>query len=182
MARLWDEYRNRVVRRLMERFKYKNPLQAPRLKKIVINVGLGEAVSDSKVIDLVKKDLATITGQLPVPTRAKRPISNFRIRKGMIIGLKVTLRRKRMYEFYDRFINFVAPRIRDFRGFSPDSFDGRGNYTLGLSEQTVFPEIEYDKVKMIFGMDITFVTTAETDEEARALFEEMGFPFAKKRR
>ncbi len=166
----------------MERFKYKNPLQAPRLKKIVINVGLGEAVSDSKVIDLVKKDLATITGQLPVPTRAKRPISNFRIRKGMIIGLKVTLRRKRMYEFYDRFINFVAPRIRDFRGFSPDSFDGRGNYTLGLSEQTVFPEIEYDKVKMIFGMDITFVTTAETDEEARALFEEMGFPFAKKRR
>jgi large subunit ribosomal protein L5 len=181
MARLLEDYRKRVVKRLMGRFKYRNPLQAPRLEKIVINVGLGEAVSDSKVIEVVKKDLATITGQTPVMTRAKRPISNFRIRRGMIIGLKVTLRGKRMYEFYDRFVNFVTPRIRDFRGFSPDAFDGRGNYTLGLSEQTVFPEIEYDKVKMVFGMDITFVTTARTDEEARALFDEMNFPFARRR-
>ena len=181
MSRMLDDYRKRIVKKLTEQFHYKNPLQAPRLQKILINVGLGEAVSDSKVVDVVKKDLATISGQMPVPTRAKRPISNFRIRKGMVIGLKVTLRRQRMYEFFDRFINFVAPRIRDFRGFSPDAFDGRGNYTLGLSEQTVFPEIEYDKIKTTFGMDITFVTTAKNDEEAKALFDEFGFPFARRR-
>ncbi|HID32657.1 MAG TPA: 50S ribosomal protein L5 [bacterium (Candidatus Stahlbacteria)] len=181
MVRLQEEYKKKVVKRLMERFQYKNAMQAPRFEKIVVNVGLGEAVSDSKVIEIVKKDLAAITGQMPVATRAKRPISNFRIRKGMIIGLKVTLRRRRMYEFYDRFVNFVAPRIRDFRGFPSDSFDGRGNYTLGISEQTVFPEIEYDKVKMVFGMNITFCTTAQTDEEAKALFTEMNFPFARRR-
>lgn len=180
MARLLEEYRKKTVKSLMKRFNYVNVHQAPRLDKIVINSGLGEAVSDPKVIDVAREDIAVICGQTPVVTRARRAISNFRIRKGMIIGLKVTLRGKRMYEFFDRFVNFAAPRIRDFRGFGSDSFDGRGNLNLGLNEQVIFPEIEYDKIKKVFGMDIAFVTSAKTDEEARALLEEMGMPFAAK--
>jgi len=178
MARLLEDYRKRVVKSLMKRFGYKNQHQVPALDKIVINVGLGEAVSDPKIVDVVREDIGAVSGQVPVVTRAKRAISNFRIRKGMIIGLKVTLRGKRMYEFFDRFVNFTAPRIRDFRGFGTDSFDGRGNFNLGLNEQTIFPEIEYDKIKKIFGMDIAFVTTAKADDEAKALLEEMGMPFA----
>jgi large subunit ribosomal protein L5 len=154
--------------------------EVPRLKKIVINVGLGEAVSDQKILDIVKSDLAKITGQAPVPTRAKRPISNFKIRKGMTIGMKLTLRGARMYEFFDRFVSTAAPRIRDFRGFSRNSFDGRGSYNLGLTEQTIFPEIEYDKVKKVFGMDIAIVTSARKDEDTIALLEGLGMPFERK--
>ncbi len=177
MARLLEEYRKKVIKSLMKQFNYKNRHQVPALDKIVINVGLGEAVSDPKIVDIVRDDIGAISGQAPITTRAKRAISNFRIRKGMVIGVKVTLRGKRMYEFFDRFVNFAAPRIRDFGGFGADSFDGRGNLNLGLNEQTIFPEIEYDKVKKIFGMDIAFVTTAKTDDEAKALLAEMGMPF-----
>ena len=166
---------------LMKQLGYKNMYQVPSLKKIVINVGLGEAVSDQKVLEIVKADLAKITGQAPVYTKAKRPISNFKIRKGMIIGLKITLRGAHMYEFFDRFVNTAAPRIRDFRGFSRDSFDGRGCYNLGLTEQTIFPEIEYDKVKKIFGMDIAIITTAIKDEDSFALLEALGMPFTRKK-
>ncbi|MEO0216690.1 MAG: 50S ribosomal protein L5 [candidate division WOR-3 bacterium] len=166
---------------LMKKLGYKNIYQVPRLEKIVINVGLGEAVSDQKILEIVRDDLARITGQAPVYTRAKRPISNFKIRKGMIIGMKVTLRGARMYEFFDRFVNFAAPRIRDFKGFSRDSFDGRGSYNLGLNEQTIFPEIEYDKVKKVFGMDIAIVTSAKKDEDALALLEGLGMPFERKK-
>lgn len=180
MARLLEDYRKKVIKSLMKRFGYKNPHQAPRLDKIVLNVGLGEAVSDPKIVDIVREDIAQICGQIPVVTRAKRAISNFRLRKGLIVGLKVTLRGIRMYEFFDRFVNFAAPRIRDFKGFSPDAFDGRGNYNLGLNEQIIFPEIEYDKIKKVFGMDLAFVTNAKNDEEARALLEELGMPFSPK--
>ena len=165
---------------LMKQLGLKNIHQVPELKKIVINVGLGEAVSDQKILEIVKDDLAKITGQAPITTKAKRPISNFKIRKGMVIGMKVTLRSTRMYEFFDRFVNFAAPRIRDFRGFSRDSFDGRGSYNMGLTEQTIFPEIEYDKIKKVFGMDIAIVTSAKKDEQAVALLEALGMPFAKK--
>lgn len=165
---------------LMKQLGYTNKHQVPALKKIVINVGLGEAVSDQKILDTVKTDLARIAGQAPVPTRAKRPISNFKIRKGMMIGLKLTLRGARMYEFFDRFVNVAAPRIRDFRGFSRNSFDGRGCYNLGLTEQTIFPEIEYDKVKKVFGMDIAIVTSAKKDEDGIALLEKLGMPFERK--
>lgn len=154
--------------------------EVPQLKKIVINVGLGEAVNDQKIVEIVKADLAKITGQAPVPTRAKRPISNFKIRKGMTIGMKLTLRGARMYEFFDRFVSTTAPRIRDFRGFSRNSFDGRGCYNLGLTEQTIFPEIEYDKVKKVFGMDIAIVTSAHKDEDTIALLEGLGMPFERK--
>jgi large subunit ribosomal protein L5 len=164
----------------MKELGYENIYQVPQLKKIVINVGLGEAVTDQKVLEIVQMDLAKITGQAPVFTRAKRPISNFKIRKGMVIGLKLTLRGARMYEFFDRFVNFSAPRIRDFRGFLRDSFDGRGSYNLGLTEQTIFPEIEYDKVKKVFGMDIAIVTSAKKDEDASALLEALGMPFERK--
>lgn len=173
-------YDQQLRKALMKQLGYKNLYQVPELQKIVINVGLGEAVADSKVLEIVKDDLARITGQAPVPTKAKRPISNFKIRKGMIIGMKLTLRGTRMYEFFDRFVNFSAPRIRDFRGFSRDSFDGRGCYNLGLTEQTIFPEIEYDKVKKVFGMDIAIVTSAKKDEDAIALLEGMGMPFTRK--
>ncbi len=172
-----DELRQTLVKQL----SYQNKYQVPQLKKIVINVGLGEAVNDPKILEIVRDDLARITGQIPVQTRAKRPISNFKIRKGMVIGLKVTLRGARMYEFFDRFVNFAAPRIRDFRGFSRDSFDGRGSYNIGLSEQTIFPEIEYDKIKKVFGMDIAIVTSAKKDEDALALLEGMGMPFERKK-
>jgi large subunit ribosomal protein L5 len=172
-----EELRQNLVKQL----GYSNLFQVPVLKKIVINVGLGEAVNDPKILEIVRDDLARITGQIPVQTRAKRPISNFKIRKGMVIGLKITLRGNRMYEFFDRFVNFTAPRIRDFRGFSRDSFDGRGSYNIGLSEQTIFPEIEYDKIKKVFGMDIAIVTSAKKDEDALALLEGMGMPFERKK-
>lgn len=173
-------YYQQLREQLQKQLGYKNRYQVPYLKKIVINVGLGEAVNDQKILETVARDLATITGQASVPTRAKRPISNFHIRKGMTIGLKVTLRGTRMYEFLDRFVNVAAPRIRDFRGFSRDSFDGRGCYNLGLTEQTIFPEIEYDKVRKVFGMDIAIVTTARKDEDALALLESLGMPFTRK--
>lgn len=180
MVKLREDYNKRIVSTLVKKFGYSNRLEAPRLEKVVINVGAGEAVSDPKFLEVVSEDLATITGQKPVITRAKRAISAFRIRKGLPIGCKVTLRGDRMFEFLERFLNFAAPRIRDFRGFSEDSFDGRGNYTLGLSEQIIFPEIDVNKIKKVFGMDITIVTTARYDDEARALLKELGMPFRKK--
>jgi large subunit ribosomal protein L5 len=166
---------------LMKQLDYKNIYQVPELKKIVINIGLGEAVADQKILEIVRDDLAKITGQAPVMTKCKKPISNFKIRKGMVIGMKVTLRGAIMYEFFDRFVNIASPRIRDFRGFARDSFDGRGSYNLGLNEQTIFPEIEYDKVKKVFGMDIAIVTSAHKDADAMSLLEGLGMPFAKKK-
>ncbi len=181
IPRLKLYYEKELRKSLMKELGFKNIFEVPELKKIVINVGLGEAVSDPKILEIVRDDLAKITGQAPVPTRAKRPISNFKIRKGMVIGMKVTLRGARMYEFFDRFVNFATPRIRDFRGFSRNSFDGRGCYNLGLSEQTIFPEIEYDKIKKVFGMDIAIVTSAKKDEDAMVLLERLGMPFERKR-
>ncbi|UCC12613.1 MAG: 50S ribosomal protein L5 [candidate division WOR-3 bacterium] len=181
VPRLKTYYREKVRDVLKKQLGYKNVNQVPVLKKIVINIGLGEAVSDPKVLDIVKQDISRITGQAALSTKAKRPISNFKIRKGLVIGLKTTLRGDRMYEFFDRFVNVAAPRIRDFRGFSRDSFDGRGCYNLGLTEQTIFPEIEYDKVKKVFGMDIAIVTTAKNDEDALVLLEKMGMPFTRKK-
>lgn len=174
-------YDETLKKTLLKKLGYKNIYQVPALKKIVINVGIGEAVADAKILEIIRDDLVRITGQAPVYTRAKRPISNFKIRKGLVIGMKVTLRGKRMYEFFDRFINFAAPRIRDFKGFKRDSFDGRGSYNLGLTEQTIFPEIEYDKIKKVFGMDIAIVTTAKKDEDGLALLEGLGMPFEKKK-
>lgn len=179
--RLKVYYDEQLKKLLMKKLAFKNIYQVPQLKKVVINTGTGEAVTDQKFLEIVKEDLAKITGQAPAFTRAKRPISNFKIRKGMVIGMKVTLRGARMYEFFDRFINFAAPRIRDFRGFSRDSFDGRGSYNLGLTEQTIFPEIEYDKIKKVFGMDIAIVTSAKKDEDALALLEGLGMPFTRKK-
>ena len=176
-ARLRERYRQQMVPALMKRFGYKNIFQTPRLSKVVINMGLGEAVANVKVIDNALEELAIISGQRPVITRAKKAISNFKLRKGMPIGCKVTLRGDRMYEFLDRFLNIALPRIRDFRGISPHSFDGRGNYALGVKEQLIFPEIKYDKVDMIRGMDVCIHTTARNDEEAKALLEHLGFPF-----
>lgn len=175
--RLKERYRFEVVPALTKQFGYKNPLQVPRLAKVVINMGLGEAVSNPKIIDTASEELMAITGQRPIVTRAKRSEAGFRLRKGMPIGLKVTLRGDRMYEFLDRFLSVALPRIRDFRGLPPDSFDGRGNYNLGVKEQLIFPEVRYEKVDMVRGMDIAIETTAETDEEARALLERLGFPF-----
>ncbi|MEN9979682.1 MAG: 50S ribosomal protein L5 [candidate division WOR-3 bacterium] len=180
-ARLKEHYLNKVVPALISRFGYKNRHQVPKLEKVVINVTTKEAVNDSKVLDVIAEDLALITGQKPVRTYAKRAISAFRIREGMPLGVKVTLRGERMYEFIDRFFNLAAPKIRDFRGFPTDSFDGRGGYSIGLNEQVIFPEIEVAKVKKIFGMTITFQTTAKHDDEARALLEELGMPFAKRK-
>ncbi|MEO0116633.1 MAG: 50S ribosomal protein L5 [candidate division WOR-3 bacterium] len=175
--RLKELYRKKIVKNLMAKFGYKNIHQVPRLEKIVINVGAGEAISDPKILEAISEDLMTITGQKPIITRAKGAVSAFKLKKGMPIGVKVTLRRDRMYEFLDRFLNFACPRIRDFRGFSPDSFDGRGNYNLGISEQLIFPELDVAKVKKVFGMDIAFVTTAKRDDEAKALLEEFGMVF-----
>ncbi len=180
IPRLKEYYIKKVVPKMVKEFGYKNPMAAPKLVKIVLNSGVGEAVRDPKITELVVKDMAIIAGQRPVIRKAKKPISNFKLRKGMPIGCMVTLRGNRMYEFFDRLFNVAVPRIRDFRGLNPDSFDGRGNYTFGISEQLIFPEIEYDKVKHTFGMDITIVTTAVSDEEARALLTEMGVPFKKK--
>lgn len=179
MARLRDYYKSDVAPALMKKFGYKSVMQIPKIEKVVINVGCGEARENAKVMDAVLKDLAAITGQKPITCRAKKSVANFKLREGMVIGAKVTLRGEKMYEFIDRFFNIALPRVRDFRGISADSFDGRGNYTVGLKEQLIFPEIEYDKIDKIRGMDISFITTAQTDEEARELLTLMGAPFAK---
>lgn len=177
VPRLLDEYRSRILPELKKKLGYKNVNQVPRLEKIVVNVGFGESIANPKLLDSVMKDIATITGQQPTKRRAKKSVSNFKLRAGTAIGCKVTIRGKRMYEFYDRLINTAIPRIRDFRGLSADSFDGRGNYNFGVTEQTIFPEIDYDKIQVVFGMDFAIVTTAPNDEEARLFLTEFGFPF-----
>ncbi len=179
MARLTEMYKNEVAPALMKKFEYKSVMQIPKMDKIVINVGAGEAKENAKAIDAILGDLALITGQKAVPTYAKKSVANFKLRQGMKIGAKVTLRGEKMYEFMDRLFNFALPRVRDFKGINPDAFDGRGNYALRIKEQLIFPEIEYDKVDKIRGMDICFVTTATTDAEARELLKLMGAPFAK---
>ena len=181
MARLKEMYTKEVAPALMKKFEYKSVMQIPKLDKIVINVGCGEAKDNAKVVDSIISDLSIITGQKPVICKAKKAVANFKLREGMVrfIGVKVTLRGDRMYEFLDRFFNLALPRVRDFRGINPDSFDGRGNYSMGVKEQLIFPEIEYDKIDAIRGMDICFVTTANTDEEAKELLTLMGAPFAK---
>lgn len=179
MARLYDMYRKDVVPALMNQFSYKNTLQVPKIEKVVINLGLGEATQNSKVIDSAVGELALITGQRPIVTRAKKSIAGFRLRAGMPIGTKVTLRGERMYFFLDKLMNVALPRVRDFRGVSPKAFDGRGNYTLGLREQLIFPEIDYDQIDKVRGMEVVMVTTAQSDEEARALLTELGMPFRK---
>ena len=171
MSRLKDLYSNEIKDAMVKKFGYKNVMQIPKLDKIVINMGVGEAKENAKVLDTAIKDLETITGQKAVVTRAKKSVANFKLREGMPIGCKVTLRGEKMYEFTDRLVNLALPRVRDFRGVNPDAFDGRGNYALGIKEQLIFPEIEYDKVDKVRGMDIIFVTTANTDEEARELLE-----------
>ncbi len=175
--RLFREYKDKVLPKLVKKLGYKNIHEVPRLEKIVVNVGFGEAIGNPKLLDVVMDDLAIITGQRPTKRRAKRSVSNFKLRTGMPVGCKVTLRAKRMYEFYDRLVNTAIPRIRDFRGLSRDSFDGRGNYNFGVTEQAIFPEIDYDKIKTVFGMDFAIVTTAKNDEEARIFLTEFGFPF-----
>ena len=179
MSRLKDLYSNEIKDAMVKKFGYKNVMQIPKLDKIVINMGVGEAKENAKVLDTAIKDLETITGQKAVVTRAKKSVANFKLREGMPIGCKVTLRGEKMYEFTDRLVNLALPRARDFRGVNPDAFDGRGNYALGIKEQLIFPEIEYDKVDKVRGMDIIFVTTAETDEEARELLTLFGMPFKK---
>ena len=179
MARLRDDYKANVAPALMQKFGYKSVMQIPKLDKVVINVGCGEARDNAKAIDAVIADLAKITGQKPVICTAKKSVANFKLRIGMPIGVKVTLRGEKMYEFLDRFFNLALPRVRDFKGINPDSFDGRGNYSLGLKEQLIFPEIEYEKIDKIRGMDIVIVTTATNDEHARELLTLMGAPFAK---
>ena len=179
MARLKEYYSKEVAPALMSKFSYKCTMQIPKLDKIVINVGAGEAKDNSKVIDAICTDLSAITGQKPLICKARKSVANFKLREGMAIGCKVTLRGERMYEFLDRFFNVALPRVRDFRGINPDSFDGRGNYNMGLKEQLIFPEIDYDKIDKVRGMDICFVTTATTDEEARELLKLMGAPFSK---
>ena len=178
-ARLKETYVNEVAPALMKKFEYKSVMQIPKLDKIVINVGCGEARDNPKVVDAIVSDVKQITGQKPVLCKAKKSVANFKLREGMTIGVKVTLRGDRMYEFLDRFFNLALPRVRDFRGISPDSFDGRGNYSMGVKEQLIFPEIDYDKIDKVRGMDICFVTTANTDEEARELLALMGAPFSK---
>ena len=179
MSRFSEMYKNEVAPALMTKFAYKSTMQIPKFDKIVINVGAGDAKENAKVIDAIIADLTLITGQKAVPTFAKKSVANFKLREGMKIGAKVTLRGEKMYEFMDRLFNFSLPRVRDFKGINPNAFDGRGNYSLGLKEQLIFPEIEYDKVEKIRGMDICFVTTANTDEEARELLKLFGAPFAK---
>ena len=179
MARIKDMYTNEIAPALMKKFEYKSVMQIPKLDKVVINVGVGDAKENSKAIDAVIADISAITGQKAVPTYARKSVANFKVREGMKIGVKVTLRGEKMYEFVDRLFNFSLPRVRDFKGINPNAFDGRGNYSLGLKEQLIFPEIEYDKVEKIRGMDICFVTTANTDEEARELLRLMGAPYAK---
>ncbi len=178
-ARLKEFYKNDVAPAMMKKFEYKSVMQIPKLDKIVINVGCGEARENPKVIDAIVSDIKQITGQTPIRCKAKKSVANFKLREGMTIGVKVTLRGDRMYEFLDRFFNLALPRVRDFRGINPDSFDGRGNYSMGIKEQLIFPEIDYDKIDKVRGMDICFVTTANTDEEARELLTLMGAPFTK---
>jgi len=178
-ARLLELYRTKIVPELIKKFNYKNNMQAPKLQKIAVNVGVGAAVADPKIIETTVKDIESITGQKPTVVKAKKSVSNFKLREGMNIGVRVTLRNDRMYEFLDRLINISIPRIRDFRGLSDKSFDGRGNYSLGIKEQVIFPEINVDSVTRISGMDITFVTTAKTDEEAHMLLKSFGMPFVK---
>ncbi|WCN37696.1 50S ribosomal protein L5 [Aneurinibacillus uraniidurans] len=178
-ARMFETYKEKIMPAMMQKFGYKSVMQAPKLDKIVINMGLGEAVANPKILDSAVRELEIIAGQKPVVTRAKKSIAGFRLREGMPIGCKVTLRGERMYHFLDKLFNISLPRVRDFRGISSKAFDGRGNYTLGLKEQLLFPEIEYDKVDAIRGMDIVIVTTANTDEEARELLTQLGAPFVK---
>jgi large subunit ribosomal protein L5 len=177
IPRLKQRYRDELVPRLMEELGYSNPMRAPRLEKIVVNTGVGEAARDAKVLEGALRDLATITGQQPLVTKAKKSIASFKLREGMSIGAKVTLRGDRMWEFLDRLLATALPRIRDFRGLDPNAFDGHGNYTIGLTEQLVFPEVDYDQIDAVRGMDITTVTTADTDDEGRALLRALGFPF-----
>ncbi len=177
MARLHDHYKEKVVPQLMEKFGYKSIMEVPRIEKITLNMGVGEAVGDKKNMEFAVADMARIAGQKPIVTRARKSVAGFKIREGWPIGCKVTLRRERMYEFLDRLVNIALPRVRDFRGLSPKSFDGRGNYSLGVKEQIIFPEVEYDKVDTLRGMDITITTTARTDEEGRALLDGFNFPF-----
>jgi large subunit ribosomal protein L5 len=178
-SRLYDFYRQDCVPKMMQEFRYKSSMQVPKLEKIVVNLGLGEAIQNIKLLDSASVELAAITGQKPVITRAKRSIAAFKLREGMPIGCMVTLRRSRMYDFFDKLVNVVLPRVRDFRGLSDKSFDGRGNYTLGIKEQIIFPEIDYDKIDKVKGMNITIVTSAPTDEEGRQLLALMGLPFRK---
>ncbi len=178
--RLLTKYRGEVVPNLMKKFEYNNVMRAPRLVKVVVNRGVGDAISDKKVLQDAVDEIRLITGQAPTVINSTKSISNFKLREGMPVGVRVTLRGSRMYEFFDRFVSVAAPRIRDFRGFSDKSFDGRGNYTTGIKEQIIFPEIDVDKVGRINGFDITFVTTAQTDEEAYALLQQLGFPFRKR--
>ena len=178
-ARLKEMYVKDVAPALMKKFEYKSVMQIPKLEKIVINVSTGEAITNSKSVDAIVSDLKQITGQTPVKCKAKKSVANFKLREGMIIGAKVTLRGERMYEFVDRLFNLALPRVRDFRGINPNSFDGRGNYSMGIKEQLIFPEIDYDKIDKVRGMDICFVTTANTDEEARELLALMGAPFSR---
>ena len=180
MTRLHEEYKNKIKAEMLEKFGYDNVMQVPRLEKVVLNMGVGEAVQDSKKVQAAVADLTLIAGQKPVVTRAKKSIAGFKLREGMPIGAKVTLRRDRMFEFVDRLINIALPRVRDFRGLNPRSFDGRGNYSMGLKEQIVFPEIDYDKVDTIWGMDIIVCTTATSDDEARELLRAFNFPFSDK--
>ena len=179
MSRLKDQYQNEIVDAMIKKFGYKNIMEVPKLDKVVINMGVGEARDNAKVLESAVADMEKIAGQKAVVTRAKNSVANFKIREGMPIGCKVTLRGERMYEFVDRLINLALPRVRDFRGVNPNAFDGRGNYALGIKEQLIFPEIEYDKIDKVRGMDVIFVTTAKTDEEARELLRQFNMPFAK---
>ncbi|QUI21489.1 50S ribosomal protein L5 [Vallitalea pronyensis] len=179
MSRIKEVYNNEIVDAMMKKFNYKNKMAVPKIEKIVINMGVGEAKENQKVLDAAVSDLTIISGQKPIITKAKKSVAAFKVREGMAIGCKVTLRGKRMYDFADRLINLALPRVRDFRGVNPNAFDGRGNYALGIKEQLIFPEIEYDKVDKVRGMDIIFVTTANTDEEARELLSLFGMPFKK---
>lgn len=180
IPRLEEFYRKTLVQDMVARFKYSSVMQVPRIEKISVNVGVGDATQDAKILDAVVKDLESIVGQKPVLTKSKKAISNFKLREGIPIGVRVTLRKHKMYEFLDRFISVAVPRIRDFRGFSDRSFDGRGNYTVGIKEHIIFPEIDVDKVTRLFGMDVTIVTTADTDQEAMELLKGLGFPFVKR--
>ena len=179
MARMKDRYSNEIAPALMSKFSYKSVMQIPKLDKIVVNIACGEAGSNTKMMDAIVSDLGKITGQKPLICQAKKSVANFKLREGMNVGAKVTLRGQMMYEFLDRLLNVALPRVRDFRGINPNSFDGRGNYSMGIKEQLIFPEIDYDKIDKIRGMDISFITTAKTDEEARELLTLMGAPFAK---
>ncbi len=177
MARLYETYKNDIVPKMMEKFQYDNIMQVPKVERVVVNIGVGEAIQNPKALDGAVNDLSIISGQKPVITRARKSIAGFKLREGMAIGCKVTLRGERMYDFLDRLINLALPRVRDFRGVSPQAFDGRGNYSLGIKEQTIFPEIDYDKIDKIRGLEVVVVTTAKTDEEARELLKSMGMPF-----